>query len=153
MEKRLYRLWIVLLAVTGGIACWFSATAAREAWGYFSLNGTAVATISDVEIRELSSSRYALKASYQYSIGGVQHTVESVLKYPQFLNRFTAENELASWRGKQCKVYYKKTSPQFSRLEKEFPRKPCLHALLTLGVLAYFYSLRGLFSRLLTRDT
>lgn len=152
MEKKLYRLWIVLLAVTGGIACWFSATGAKEAWDYFSLNGIAVATISDVEIRELSSSRYALEARYQYSVDGVPYAVQSVLKYPQFLNRFTAENELASWRGKQSKVYYKKTRPQFSRLEKEFPRKPCFHALLTLGVLAYFYSLRGLFSRLLSRE-
>lgn len=146
MEKQLYRLWIVLLAVTGGIACWFVAVASMGLWNYFSMSETALATITHVQIKELSSSRFALETAYQYTVKGTEYSVQTVLRSPQFLNRFTAENELPAWKGRQCRVFYQKKNPKKSRLEKSFPTKQCLHAILTCGVLGYFYISRHLFS-------
>lgn len=149
MTKNLYRLWVVLLTLTGGIALWFSCSAAVASWKFIRLNALAPARIINWEVKDLSSSRFALLAEYQFEEGGSTFYGKTVFEHPQFLNRFSAENHIKLLGANPWKTWYRKSNPEISSLEREFPQKSCLQALLTFGVFCYFYFAKNMLIRLM----
>lgn len=148
MSRNLYKVWLTLLLISGGIAAWFSVAAGAKIWKYSRLNATVPATVTQWEIRDLPSSRFAVVADYRFEIEHVAYQGETIFEYPQFLNRFAAENYLKQLRVSDWKAWYRKSSPSLSSLEKELPQKECLQAILTVGVFAYFYFARSMLARL-----
>jgi hypothetical protein len=148
MTKNLYHLWWALLLISGGIALWFSGNALLGFWKFIQLDTQTSAQIFQWEIRDLSSSRFAIEASYRYEVQGRTYKGKTMFESPLFLNRYAAENYLKTLEAKGWRTWYKKRSPAFSSLEKEFPQKKCVQALVTVGVFAYFYFARSMFSRL-----
>ena len=68
--RNLYRLWLILLIISGMIALWFSGIADRENVGIFSSsNAQTQAKILNWQVRELISSRFTLEADYQFELG------------------------------------------------------------------------------------
>jgi hypothetical protein len=134
-----YRLWVTLLVLSGVIALWFLGNAVTGIWNYAFLKGKASAEVSQWQVRELSSSRFVLEANYEYTVNGVGYKGHTVFQTPQFLNRFSAENYIAGLHAKRWKAWYIESNPSYSSMEREFPKKSCLQALLTIGVFAYFY--------------
>jgi hypothetical protein len=145
MAQKLFKLWVVLLIVSGGIASWFSIITFKELWDYMQLNAQAPATILKWEARDLGASRFGIAAEYIYEVDGISYRGSTVFKKQCFLNRFTAENHLKLLKNRRLRVWHRKGNPSFSSLEREFPQKDCLQALLTVGVFAYFYFARSLF--------
>ena len=143
MTQNLYRLWVVLLAVSGMIALWFAGVAAVGMWNFFCLNAKAPATILEWQIQELSSSRFALEADYRFDIHGNTYTGKTIFEKPHFLNRFAAENYMRINGSKSWETWYRTSNPSHNSLEKEFPKKKCLQAFLTLGVFVYFFFIRS----------
>jgi hypothetical protein len=148
MTRNLYRLWIILLAISAVIALWFSGIAAAGMWKFFRLNARTSAKILNWQIQELSSSRFALEADYQFEIKGVIHYGKTIFENQQFLNRFAAENSMRTSQSKSWQTWYRTSHPTCNSLEKEFPQKQCLQALLTLGVFVYFFFARSMILRL-----
>lgn len=148
MSRNLYRVWVTLLIISGGIATWFSTEAALKAWKYSRLDAQVPALISKWEVKSLPSSRFAVAAGYTFEVGDASYEGETVFEFPLFLNRYAAENYLKQLRSKDWKVWYREDRPSLSSLEKEFPQKECLQALLTLGVFAYFYFARSMLAKL-----
>lgn len=148
MSRNLYRVWITLLIISGGIAAWFSGSVATKLWKYSRLTNVVPASVLKWEIRDLPSSRFAVEAEYNFEIGQVSYSNKTIFEYPQFLNHYAAENYLKQLRVKEWKAWYRAGNPALSSLEKEFPQKECLQALLTLGVFAYFFFARSLLSKL-----
>lgn len=148
MAQNLYKLWLVLLIISGGIALWFSGVVSVELWKFLRLNAHTQATISNWDVRDLSSSRFAIEANYRYEINGVVYSGKTIFEKPQFLNRFAAENHVKQLEAKRWHTWYRESNPTLSSLEREFPQKKCLQALLTLGVFVYFYFVRSMLSRL-----
>jgi hypothetical protein len=149
MGKNLYRLWVVLLVVTGAIALWFSCSAAVASWKFVRLNAMAPAKVLHWEVKSLSSSRFAIAADYQFEVDGAIWSGKTVFEHPQFLNRYAAENQIRQLKSNSWETWYKKGNPEISSLEREFPQKSCLQALLTLGVFSYFYFARNMLTRLM----
>ncbi len=145
--KNLHRLWVILLVVSGGIAVWFSGVALVSLWKYSLLNAQAPAQILNWQVCDLSSSRYAVSADYQFTINGVVYDGKTVFENPHYLNRFAAEHSIRHHSNHSWKAWYRESNPLRSSLEREFPMKKCLHALLTLGVFGYFFFARGMVSR------
>jgi hypothetical protein len=143
MAKNFYKLWVVLLIISGGIALWFSGVAAVGFWTFARLDAKAAAQVSNWEIINVSSSCFALAANYRYEVQGKSHAGKTLFESPRFLNRFAAENYLKAAQTKSWETWYSSGNPAFCSLEKEFPQKQCLHALLTVGVFAYFYFCRS----------
>jgi hypothetical protein len=148
MTRNLYWLWVVLLAASGIIALWFSGAAAIGMWKFFSLNAQTPAKILKWQVQELSSSRFALEADYRFDVNDNTYTGKTIFERPQFLNRFAAENYMMINGSKSWGTWYRANSPLHNSLEKEFPQKNCLQALLTLGVFIYFFSSRRMVLRL-----
>jgi hypothetical protein len=148
MTRNLYRLWLILLMISGAIALWFSGIAAGGIWQFFCLNAQTSVKILNWQVCELTSSRFALEADYQFELNGVTYDGKTIFENPQFLNRFAAENYMRINGSQSWKTWYWTSHPTYNSLEKEFPRKQCLHALLTLGVFVYFLFAR----RMILRD-
>ena len=103
MTRNLYRLWLILLIISGTIALWFSGIAIEKMWKFFSLNAQVPAKILNWQVRELISSRFTLEADYQFELDSVVYMGKTIFEKPQFLNRFAAENYMRmkgskSWR-------------------------------------------------------
>jgi hypothetical protein len=147
MTKNLYRLWVALLIVSGGIALWFSGIALSGFWKFTRLNTKTTATVFKWQVRHLSSSRFAIEAEYRYEINGNIYESKTIFESPLFLNRYTAENHVKFFESRRWQTWYSEGSPHLSSLEREFPEKQCLHALVTVGVFAYFYFARPVLSK------
>lgn len=149
MTQNFYKLWVVLLLISGGIALWFSGIAAMGFWTFSRLDAKGSAKILHWEIQQASASCFVIVADYCYEVKGKSYVGKTFFESPRFLNRFTAENYVKAIESKRWDAWYSKTSPHFSSLEKEFPQKQCLQALLTVGVFAYFYFSRSMLSRVM----
>lgn len=142
------KLWIALLVLSSGVALWFVSVAGIGIWKYISLSKQAPATLTQVEVCELSSSRFAVVAQFYYTVGQETCHGKTIFERPQFMNHFAAEHYAKLLSGKVWKAWYQPSHPCIASLERHFPQKACLHALLTLGVFIYFYFAKGLLARL-----
>lgn len=147
MKRNLFRLWIVLLIISGSIAVWFSGIALANMCKFFILSSQTTADIVRWHVQEISSSKFAIEADYQFRIDHITYRGKTRFEKPQFLNRFSAENYVATVHQKSRKVWYQKGNPMNSTLEREFPQKDCLQSLLTVGVFSYFFFARSLVTR------
>lgn len=147
MNQNLFRLWLVLLMISGAIALWFTASALHGIVKYSLLNAHTLAQVTHWQVRELGSSRFAIEAEYQFQVNETSYRGKTKFEKPQFLNRFAAENHIAALGPTSWKTWYRERNPSRSSLEREFPQKNCLQALLTLGVFAYFFFARSMVSR------
>jgi uncharacterized protein DUF3592 len=129
--------WFAILAVAGGVVLWFGGMACFELWGYFRLKSFAPAQVERWEIKE-SSAKYFLEGTYKYEVDGKLYEGRSRLKEPSFLNRLSAEEELKRWEGVRWSVWYNPSAPQVSSLQKLFPYKRVIYAVLSLGLFVYF---------------
>jgi hypothetical protein len=148
MYRNLYRLWLVLLMISGAIALWFSGIAADDMWKFFRLNAHTSVKIVSWQVRELASSRFAMEADYQFKLDSGAYSGKTIFEKPQFLNKFAAENYMRINGSKSWKVWYQAGNPAYNSLEKAFPKKQCLHALLTIGVFIYFFFARSVALRM-----
>ncbi|MGC2594696.1 MAG: hypothetical protein WA347_00270 [Rhabdochlamydiaceae bacterium] len=151
--RNFYRLWVILLVISGGIALWFSGAAMPGMWKFFRLNAQVSAKVLNWQIQELSSSRFVLKADYQFDASGTTYFSHTIFERPQFLNRFAAENYMRANGSKAWEAWYRMGVPTCSSLEREFPKKQCLQALLTIGVFFYFFFARGMVQRFQNQET
>ena len=144
MIKRLLQLRLVLLSITGLIMCWFAFQVLREGWTYVRLDVQAPAQVLRWEVKKLSSSHYALFATYRYRVNDQEFMGQTLFSTPSYPNHYAAEMDLKDRQAKEIYVWHQKRSPAFSSLQKKFPKKELMNAILTLGVLTYFYFARSL---------
>jgi hypothetical protein len=147
MIKRLLTLRLLLLAITTVILGWFAIQALCEGWKYIRLDTQAPAQVLKWEVKMLSSSHYALFATYRYAVSGQEFIGQTLFSTPCYLNHYAAENDIKERQAKEIHVWYQKKYPAFSALQKRFPKKELTNTVLTFGVLIYFYLIRGLVSR------
>ncbi len=138
----MYKLWLGFLVVAGGIALWFSGIALYNCVGYWKLGPTAPAKITAWLVKELSVSKFGMETSYIYEVEGKQYTGKTLFKTPVYLNSYSAEDDIKEWKELSWRVWYKKSNPVISSLQKYFPTKEILQAILTIGVFVYFYFMR-----------
>ncbi len=147
---KLYRLWVILMIASGLVALSFLGIALAGVWKFINLNETAPAQIVQFQVKELSSSRFAIEAAYSYQVESATYKGKTVFENPLFLTRFAAENYQLFLENKPRIAWYMKRNPTLSSLENNFPYKACLQALVTIGVFLYFYFARGLFLKFIS---
>ena len=144
MVKRFLRIRLILLIVTGLISLWFFGNALLESWKWMGFTAQSLAEVVKWEVKELSSSHYVLVAHYHYQVDGKQFSGKTQFSSPFYLNYYAAQSGLKAQQAKPVYAWYRKSRPALSTLEKRFPKKEFTYALLTAGVLVYFYFIRTL---------
>lgn len=116
----------------------FITAALHDIWGYIRLEEHTVAFINRMKVIEVSPSQFAVRASYAFKARGKTYRGKTVFSKPFYLNRESAEREIQNRLSQTWTVWYQPSRPKICSLEKNFPLKKCLYALMTLGVFFYF---------------
>jgi hypothetical protein len=132
------QIWRILAAIAIAIALWFSSIAAYQIFQYLRLGSFAQAEVTRWSIKELSASRFAIEAFFEFEAKGKKYEGKSLLDSPVFLNPFAAEDAIKIREKEAFFAWYQPSNPEVSSLQKDFPLKSLIHALVTLGVLIYF---------------
>lgn len=144
MLKRFLKLRFILLFLTGLISFYFTIQAVRIGYQYVRLDSQTSAENVTWEVVMRSASHYILAAHYTYHVKGQEYQGKTECKTPFYFNYYAAIREVQSRKNEKFFTWYQKSRPSFSALQKQFPKKECIYALLTFGVFVYFYLVRSL---------
>ena len=133
--------WIILLALTGGLALWVGGSATFSLWRYNQISSEVPAQIAKTEVIPVKS-KYALRVTYSYSFGGKKYHRAQILPKPYYLNRNSADRARLARSGMISSAWIDAKSPQISSLERELPLRLLVYGIAVLGVFLYFLYLR-----------
>ncbi len=142
--KRFLQLRFFLLVATGLIALYFIVQVLSTGYQYVRLDERTRAQDVVWEVQMRSVSHYVLAAHYTYHVDGQEFRGMTRFTTPFYFNYHAAEREIRARQAEKFSVWYQKKHPSFSSLQKKFPKKECIYALLTCGVFVYFYLARSL---------
>jgi hypothetical protein len=132
----------LLIWLSGLIMAGFLITASIDIWRCLRLEDRVKASIEKWKVIEKSSSQYALRASYTFDYQGKSHRGKTTFSKPYHLNRPSAEKQANILNQKSWTAWVHPGHPEHSSLERVFPLKKCLYALMALGIYLYFIYLR-----------
>lgn len=132
----------LLTLLSGGIALYFLVIALFHLGGYFSLEARAPATVQQWSVIKKSSSAFAIEAVYTFEAQGKTVTGQTIFSKPHHLNHPSAERHIEIFSTRPWSVWYSPQDPMHSSLEKTFPTKKLVYALMALGVFGYFLYVR-----------
>ncbi len=135
------KVWLGVYIITALISVVFIVKSARN------LDTTGKAVLMDWKVVEKDSSSFALLVSYKFLDEGKEVEGAIELAKPYFFNVPSAINAIETLSKKDWDVFYRKADPKKNSLQKFFPFKSCIQAILTLGVLVYFVVLRKMVRR------
>ena len=130
------------LFISGAIAAYFCTVALLQLWTYHALNSQAPATILAWQTLPRSSA-FAIEASYTFEAQGRTLTGQTIFSKPYHLNTFSAQQQIKKFTERQWVVWYEAKSPAHSSLERVFPLKKVVYAVMALGVFVYFVAVRA----------
>jgi len=144
MLKRFLKLRFILLSLTGVIALCFAVQAVRLGVQCVRLDSRTNAESVVWEVVMRSASHYILAARYTYHVNGQEYQGRTECKTPFYFNYYAAVREMKARESEGFFTWYQKSRPSFASLQKQFPKKECIYAVLTFGVFLYFYLARSL---------
>ncbi len=133
---RLYGpLFLLLVAVAALVLV---GRAAGGIWGYLRLDQEAPAHVERWEIEQVGTDAYSLVAHYSFDYRGEQREGSSRWAGKRFPNRLAAEAKMVRLRGAPVRVYFSAGRPDSAVLNRTFPLKRAIYALIGVGVALYF---------------
>lgn len=143
-------LWKVFFILTCGMALWFLAQFSVKMYPYIRLSQVTHGTVSEFKVKPLSEEKFAVEAKYAFEVKGKRYEESYTFIKPIFLNEFAAETHVKRFWKTQEKwlVYYSKSNPSFSALQKMFPFKALFNFGITFCVMFYFMWLRSYVARM-----
>lgn len=109
---------------------------------YFSLSRQETAYIDSWQVQEIDSASFAVQISYHFFVNGQEIAGKTELAKPFFPSHKSAEAAIKTLQQKPWKAFYSPKYVKKNSLQKAFPFRDCIHALLSLGVLIYFFILK-----------
>lgn len=137
---------VLLLVISGASFLWFGGKAIFELRDYYCLQKHTSATILQWKVEEKGGKSF-IATRYSFELGERKYEGETRFKEPIFLNTLSAESEMKKWQSYTWAAWYDPDRPDHSSLQKLFPYKSSVYALIVLGVLGYFFLLNGRLSR------
>jgi|GEM_PF-6399036 hypothetical protein len=136
-EKLMRKVQWFFLACTLLIAFVFLFRLTCDLKKYFSLQGQALAKISQWELEEIGD-RWAIRALYSIQIEGKSWENSTLFASPRPVNEETAIQELQQMARLEWKASYCFSNPSLSSLEKVFPLNLLIRTVVVCLVLLYF---------------
>lgn len=132
------KLWWGLIALSALTAVWMLAILTFKLHIYYFLDESTEAKDMKWSVVCEDASTYYLRGNYLYVVDGELLSGTQLLKRTEYSNEFQAKAVIAKMDGEAQLVYYAKSRPFKSSLERVFPYKECLHLLISLAIFAYF---------------
>lgn len=143
--KKLLR--VLVLCMTALIALWYTGRLLMLLSEYWKRDLALVAQVTQWRVEEISAEEYALEASYTYEFNGIQYAGKTLFDAPTYLNAYAAHADLDQWNGHAWEAWIQESCPSNATLQRKFPTKPLVQALLTFFVFVYFLCVLHLASK------
>jgi hypothetical protein len=115
---------------------------------YMKLSSKTSGIVEAFSTQERPDEKWAVIASYHYTVQGKEHKKNYMFTAPLFPNQVAAEHHIEKhWKTKEWQVWYVSKHPEQSALQKLFPFKFLFNTCLTLGIVFYFLWLRHYVAR------
>lgn len=136
------QIWTLFLCALTGVVALFSVKTLFEAYQFLSLTESTVAHSVEPEIIKLKNGRYTLRVGFSYEIEGQSYTkTQRLRKKAPFKNRWAAQEAFKEIQQSQHLVWFSKSYPKKSQLDKFFPVKRVCSSAILVGILVYFFLL------------
>ena len=132
--------WLLLFLAL--FACFFTYSAATSFAAYSRLKAQTPAQITAWRVVPKGSSAFAIEATYTFEIEGKTFQGKTFFAKPYHLNLSSAERQIKLFSERNWSVWYSPKNPKVSALERVFPMKKIVYAIVVLGVCGYFGALR-----------
>lgn len=133
--------WILLFVSLLASMLWFFIPAASNLYRYFSLSESVEASVSKWFIEETSLGEFHIGANYSFKLGEKTYHNETIFNSPKFRNPASADDEIKH-KPNHFLAFYSPQNADFSSLQKEFPLKESVSALILLILIFYFAGLK-----------
>lgn len=130
-------LWFIIIFVIAICAFWYVIETSRDIYHYLQLNICRPTTIKTWSIKEAKSDRFLITAHYFFEYEGKNYegTGQVGHFYP---NPWAASEAVKNLAKQQWSVWLDQTHPERSLLEKHFPIKKTLSAIILILLTCYF---------------
>ncbi|MCH9627747.1 MAG: hypothetical protein S4CHLAM2_13900 [Chlamydiales bacterium] len=133
-------IWIAFLLIMTGFATWFVVSAGRDLMRYYQISTQVSATVEKWDIKERGPNQYVVQAVYSYDFGGKSYPGSGPVTeaYP---NPWAATQALEKMKKRKWSVWINPKVPDQSILDRKFPYKATLSAVILIALSAYFICL------------
>ncbi len=133
-------IWIAFLLIVMGFGTWFVVRGGYALIHYYQFSLQVPATIEKWEVDQRDANKYALTAFYSYEFDGKNYRAKGQVDdlYP---NPWAANRVLEKYKEQKWNVWINPKKPQKAVLEKKFPYKGTISAVVILGLVIYFICL------------
>lgn len=142
------KFFICLLGIAFSISLFTLGKASYGCLKYVLLSSKQNAYIDNWKIEEKNSSSFSIEISYHFFINDKKVLGKTELAKPFFLSRKAAEEAVETLQKKSWSVFFPPSHIEMNTLQRHFPFRDCIHALLSIGVVIYFLILKRWVHRL-----
>lgn len=139
-------IWVPFILVVALVAIWFIIRASYDLHDYFRLKFRTEVAVDRWQVQEIKSDQFVVEAHYSYVYKGKkifgQGKVGAIYPNPWAANEAKTRYSKQNWS-----VWLDPDHPDKSVLEKHFPIKHTLSAVVLLGLVLYFFIL-AIYSRI-----
>ena len=135
--------WVFLFAIAFLAAGYTTVVAVIQLNTFLRLDKNIISSIDNFEIIP-NGNKFSLLAKYSYNVKNKNWGGKYIFKSKLFLNDLAAKRELTVMKNKKdMQLWYASKDPSLSSLEKDFPIKNFLYAIISWIVILYFFWLRN----------
>lgn len=134
-NNAIYRAFLLTIML---VTFWYSGVAVYRYYNYARLTAQTQLTSSVWKVHEVAEDEFYLEAFYTFSTG--QKTYEGSTSWPGefYRNSWGAEKDIPYFQKHRRVVWFSPSNPHHSSLQKKFPLKESVSAILLWGLLFYF---------------
>lgn len=138
--------WLLLILMNLFGILWFSSTAGKEIYNYYTLSETTNVKEIHWFVERVSFDDYKVGAEYSYLVKNNLFEGKTLFKDKKFRNPLSADDELKVKANQEFLVFYDPTNLYHSSLQKSFPTKECVSITVLFLLLLYFIGL-GIYAK------
>jgi hypothetical protein len=132
------KFFLAFIVLSGILSIFFINKTFWELKKYLSLNEKTKAEVTNLEIRETKKGKFLISATYSYNVKDKKLINKTIFKKPTFLNHFAAFAFLKKRAKEDFYAWYSSKNIKNSSLEKYFPIKNFIYAIISVAIFLYF---------------
>lgn len=136
------KIWKGFFVFLVAVALWFTAHALYLVVSYYTLDSTTRTRRIEWSVREKSSEFFIIEGNYHYQVNGEDYSGISGMNDERFRNEWAAKDALKKEPHPEVTVWYSSWYYKHSSLQKTFPIKECVSALVLWALFIYFFRLK-----------
>ena len=129
--------FLALLGLIALAVLWYSGSAAYRYYRYVTLTEKTPATDITWIVKEYANDDFGIHADYNFAVG--EKKIDGAYTFKdKYYNAYAAEQQIKKYDSKRWYVWYQPSNPHHSALQKKFPTKECVSAMVLWGLFLYF---------------